>query len=169
MTGKSLNEDGEQVHPGEGRNTESSPFLDTCLDCVVFPSLLFIQFGATMFCQSKEGVLALDWRLVFSAICLFCIVAAVYRQIMRRHQWGSLLLLLLPEIFTNLLLAMVMLVTLLVAYQALLGLTAILSLVGSCALIHISIDGEGGGSSRDYQLLDDDTTAEEDDEFCDVC
>ena len=130
----------------------STRSADACLDWVVFPALLFIQFAATMYCQMQQGVSDLDWKVVHAVVLLFCLVAGLYRQVLRRHPFESLVLLLLPEIFTNVLLAMVMFWSLEAAYEALISLTIILSLVGTAASVHIRLlDRET--VPEDYQLL----------------
>ena len=60
-----------------------------------------------MFKQMNESTLTMDWRIVQATIFLFCLVAGVYRQVLRRHPWDSLVLLLLPELFTNILLGII--------------------------------------------------------------
>ena len=139
------------------RNAISLKTADACLDWVIFPALLFIQFGATIFCQMKEGNATLDWKLVHSTILLFCIVAGLYRQILRQNS-DSIAMLLLPEIFTNILLAMVMLVDTALAYATLVTLTAILIVVGSSFLFMVERHEQSG----DYhQLCDEDDENEE--------
>lgn len=117
----------------------STKAADAALDWIVFPLLLFVQFGATMYCQARQGVLELNWAIVLATISVFCIVAGIYRQVLRRHPSESLLFLLLPELFTNFLLAMVMFGDLGSAFEALVLLTVILGLVGGLASAHTSI------------------------------
>lgn len=146
----------------------STKTADECLDWVVFPALLFIQFGATMFCQMKQGLLILDWKAVYATVLLFCVIAALYRQVLRRHPWGSLILLLLPEIFTNVLLGMVMFGSLLAAYEALVILLLILFGVGSIAAIHLYLHGRHVVSD-DYQRLRNSDEVESDDDNDWIC
>jgi FlaA1/EpsC-like NDP-sugar epimerase len=126
----------------------STTAADACLDWVVFPTLLFIQFGATMHCQMKEGVLDMDWKTVHSTIFLFCIVAGVYRQILRRYS-ESIVLLLLPEIFTNILLALIMFGEMKTAYLVLVFLTLILFSIGAI----LANCGREDERPTDYQRL----------------
>jgi hypothetical protein len=130
----------------------STKTADACLDWVIFPSLLFIQFGATMYCQAQQGVLALNWIKVLATISVFCIVAAFYRPVLRRHPSESLMFLLLPELFTNGLLAMVMFGNLGSAFEALVWLTFILVLVGGLASVHASMLLQNS-APQDYQQL----------------
>ena len=141
---------------------------DACLDWVVFPGLLFLQFGATMYCQAKQGILELDWAIVLSAISLFCFVAGVYRQIMRFHPSESMVLLLLPELFTNFLLAMVMFGNLARAFESLAFLTCVLVLIGGLASAHASLHRRKT-APQDYQPLagsDEDGSESEDEWIC---
>jgi hypothetical protein len=117
----------------------STKTADACLDWVIFPALLLIQFGATMYCQAQQGILTLDWTKVLPCLMLFCLVAGVYRQVLRRHPSESLFFLLLPELFTNGLLAMVMFGNLERTFEALILLTFVLLLVGGFASWHASI------------------------------
>ena len=147
----------------------SARVADCCLDWVIFPALLFIQFGATMYCQQMAGVpeaLALDWRVVHFTIFLFCLVAGLYRQILRQHPWQSLPLLLLPEFFTNISLAFVMFSNLNTAYFVLVSLTLLLSLLGLVAGGGILIQESPVVVTSDYQLLLEGQEDEEDDWIC---
>lgn len=129
---------------------------DCCLDWVVFPALLFVQFGATIYCQVKEGVpQTLDWRVVHFSIFLFCLVAGLYRRVLRRQSWDSksLVLLLLPEIFTNILLATVMFSSLETAFETLVVFTLLLTVLGLFAAATASTSEGEVASLEDYQLL----------------
>jgi hypothetical protein len=145
----------------------SSETADACLDWVIFPLLLFIQFGATMYCQMEEGGVLprLDWKTVHMTVFTFCLVAGIYRQIMRRHtRWCSLvrlLLLLLPEIFTNILLAMVMFTSLSMAYTALTILALLLSLIGIVAGVDLlwNMDTQRASAEVIMMKFDDDDEA----------
>jgi FlaA1/EpsC-like NDP-sugar epimerase len=141
----------------------SSRTADACLDWVIFPVLLFIQFAATMYCQMRQGVFDLDWKVVHAVVLLFCVVAGFYRQVLRRHPYESLVLLLLPEIFTNILLAMVMFGSLLAAYEALIVLTLLLFLIGSIAAIQMALQ-DREIAPEDYKRLREDDDEETSDE-----
>ena len=132
----------------------STRMADACLDWVVFPALLFVQFGATMYCQSQQGILRLNWIKVLATVAIFCIVAGIYRQVLRRHPMDYLLLLLLPEIFTNILLALVMFGTLERAFQVLFILTLVLSAGGAAATVH-SVLLHRNNAPEDYRPLND--------------
>jgi hypothetical protein len=130
----------------------SAGFADFCLDWVIFPALLFIQFGTTMYCQMEEGTLNMDWKIVHVTIFLFCLVGGVYRQLLRRHPWESLALLLLPELFTNIVLLIVIFGSVEEAFNYLVGFTGVLSLLGLISAGHALIYDTQVESS-DYQLL----------------
>jgi hypothetical protein len=144
----------------------STKTADACLDWVIFPALLFIQFGATMYCQMRQGILILDWKVVHATVLLFCVVAGVYRQVLRRHPWESLVMLLLPEVFTNILLAMVMFGSLITAYESLVVLTFTLLAVGSLAAAHTSLL-KRDVAPTDYQRLREEDDEDTEDEW--VC
>ncbi len=139
----------------------STRTADACLDWVIFPALLFVQFGATMYCQYWQGILILDWSAVIATVAMFCIVAGIYRQVLRRHPMDSLVLLLLPEIFTNILLAMVMLGNIESAFDLLIALTLVQFLVGGIVASH-SAFLRRSPAAEDYRPLDDG----DDDEDC---
>lgn len=105
-----------------------------------------------MYCQAQEGTLDLDWAIVVFTICCFCLIAGVYRQVLRRHPSESLVFLLLPELFTNFLLAMVMFGNIGSAFEALILLTLILGLVGGLAWAHAAMLRQKS-SPQDYQPL----------------
>ena len=132
----------------------STRMADACLDWVVFPALLFVQFGATMYCQSQQGILRLNWINVLATVAIFCIVAGIYRQVLRRHPLDSLLLLLLPEIFTNILLALVMFGNLESAFQVLFILTLVLIAGGAVGAVH-SVLLHRNNVPEDYRPLND--------------
>jgi hypothetical protein len=83
-----------------------------------------------MYGQKKQEVLEMDWKTVHSTIFLFCIVAGVYRHILRRYS-EFIVLLLLPEIFTNVVLALIMFGEIKTAYMVLVFLTLILFSIGA--------------------------------------
>ena len=152
---------------------------DACLDWVIFPSLLFVQFGATLYCETYQEE---DHQLYSNAVCmlsvaLFCAVAGIFRQIVRRHpSLESVVVLLLPEVMTNLLLAWVMIGSLNEAMTLLYWSTGLLVLVGGIAYAHARIlrhRGLGDNNKRQlvnpnhYQLLVDKkmTAFEDGDDF----
>lgn len=144
----------------EASDCLSSTLVDACLDWVVFPSLLFVQFGATMVYEARMEKLVLDWCTVLFTIALFCLVAGLYRWIFRMHaSCHSLILMLLPEIFTNVVLAAVMFGTLALAYQTLVAATFILILLGSLGGVHLLVNPSASSTSYsaayDYQVLED--------------
>ena len=127
--------------------------VDMCLDWVVFPLLLFVQFGVTMHCRRKIGLENLDWKLVNAAILIFSIFAGLYRKVVRIHPRRSLILLLMPEIFTNGLLLMIMVGKLDLAFGVLTCLTAALIIFTATISIHLSIIRKRSTSPHDYQQL----------------
>lgn len=152
----------EKILATPKRRRLSAKVADFCLDWVVFPALLFIQFGATMYCQMKEGALNLDWKIVHITIFLFCLVGGVYRQVLRRHPWESLFLLLLPELFTNIMLGTVIFGSLETAFNYLVAFTGVLSFLGLIAAGQVLLHDRQVESS-DYQLLYE--TEESEDEW----
>ncbi|CAJ1963996.1 unnamed protein product [Cylindrotheca closterium] len=152
-----------------GRRNLSAKVADFCLDWVVFPALLFIQFGVTMYKQMNESTLKMDWRVVQVMVFLFCLVAGVYRQVLRRHPWDSMVLLLLPELFTNILLGIAIFGKLEEAFTYLVTFTAALSLLGLVAAGQVLYWEQRRPvklSSSDYQLLKEDQQDEEDEWIC---
>ena len=133
----------------------SARVADAFLDWIIFPALLFIQFAATMYCQAQRGVLELAWADVMILVSIFCIVAGIYRRVLRNHPSESLLLLLLPEIFTNLLLCAVMFGDVTGALILLRVLTAILVLVGGMTAAHIALSASSSVivNPEDYRRL----------------
>jgi hypothetical protein len=143
----------------------STKTADACLDWMLFPALIFVQFGLTMYySQMKEGILVMDWKVVHSTILVFCITAGFYRQILRLHS-DSIFLLLLPEMFTN----MILLATLgdfTTAYNILVAMTIVLLLIGSM----IYYWAQASGTPSDYkQLVDVDAEEVESDEEEWIC
>jgi hypothetical protein len=142
-----------------GRRCLSVKTADAILDWFIFPALLYIQFGVTLYCQQQQrtqiqppeaGVSHIDVTgivLIFSMITMFCVVAIGHRRIYRRRPRDddgssssssvpSLLLLLLPEIFTNVVLASVMLTDLVTAFRVLVVLTGLLTVASGMGLPH---------------------------------
>ena len=165
----------------------STKVADACLDWVIFPALLFIQFGATMHWSSgssseqttgteqqlPNGIVivvnddstSLNWMVVHSTIFLFCLIAGIYRQILRQKS-DSIVFLLLPEVFTNILLALVMVLpTITIAYYVLVALSVVLATVGCIFEYFVDVDQQEVVVTSDYQRLND----EEDVEDCDDC
>jgi hypothetical protein len=137
----------------------STKTADACLDWMLFPALLFVQFGLTMYAQMKEGVLVMDWKVVHSTILVFCITAGFYRQILRLHS-ASIFLLLLPELLTNMIL-LATLGDLTTAYNILVAATILLLLIGSM----IAYWAQASGTPSDYKhLVDVDAEEVESDE-----
>jgi hypothetical protein len=111
---------------------------DAILDWIVFPLLLFIQFGSSMFFQQQLGVLNLRWAPAMGIISLFCVASVKYRNIFRSHPVQSIILLLLPEVFTNIVLATVMFADdLLTAMHTLTALTAVI--LFACLIGHVQV------------------------------
>jgi hypothetical protein len=110
---------------------------DAVLDWFVFPFLLFIQFGTTMYCQQQQDILTVQWEFAMCTISTFCIAAVGYRTIFRIHPIQSITLLLLPEIFTNIVLATVMFTNILNALYILIVLTFIIFIVATIGYIQV--------------------------------
>ena len=163
----------------------STKVADACLDWVIFPALLFIQFGATMHWSSTEqhtgteqqlpnGIVivvnddcesSLNWMVVHSTIFLFCLIAGIYRQILRQKS-DSIVFLLLPEVFTNILLALVMILpTITFAYYVLVVLSVVLATIGCIFEYFVDVEQRQEVVTSDYQRLND----EDDDEDGDDC
>ena len=113
---------------------------DAVLDWFIFPFLLFIQFGTSMYCQQQQQQqdrLTVQWEFAMCSICIFCIAAVGYRKIFRIHPIQSIILLLLPEIFTNIVLATVMFTNILNALYILITLTVVIFVVATIGFIQI--------------------------------
>lgn len=109
---------------------------DRLLDWIIFPLLLFVQFGTTMYFQQNFGALELQWVPTMGLISVFCITSIKYRNVFRVHPIQSMTILLLPEVFTNIVLATVLFANeLLTAYYTLVALTA--ALLIAAAIGHI--------------------------------
>jgi hypothetical protein len=120
-----------------GRRRITVKCADAVLDWFVFPFLLFIQFGTTMYCQQQQDTLTVQWEFAMGVICIFCIAAVGYRKIFRIHPIQSITLLLLPEIFTNIVLATVMFTNILNALYILIVLTTIIFIVATTGYIQV--------------------------------
>jgi hypothetical protein len=143
-----------------GRNL-SVKFADAILDWVIFPSLLFIQFGATMYCQKKQGTLSMSWEIVLLSVAIFCLVSIMYRKIYRVHPIQSMILLLLPEVFTNGILAMVMFTGLENSFKVMLGLTAVLAMMSGVGSVHITtISRQAAVGNYERILRDEDDNSD---------
>ena len=155
----------EKKEPRVGRNL-SVKFADAVLDWVIFPALLFIQFGATMYCQKKQGTLNMSWEIVLSCVAIFCLVSIMYRKIYRVHPIQSMVLLLLPEVFTNGILATVMFTSLENSFQVMLGLTAVLGMLSGIGSIQIATFNRQTAAG-DYERVRREEDDDSDDEW--VC
>mmetsp|Transcript_48145 Transcript_48145/g.52085 ORF Transcript_48145/g.52085 Transcript_48145/m.52085 type:complete len:131 (+) Transcript_48145:241-633(+) len=94
-----------------------------------------------MYCQQQQqqqqGRLAVQWESTMCSICIFCIAAVGYRKIFRIHPIQSIILLLLPEIFTNIVLATVMFINILNALYILIALTVVIFVIATIGFIQI--------------------------------
>ena len=138
----------------QSRRILSTFTADAILDWLVYPMILYVQFATTMYWQMKQGVLELEWTAVTVDVLLFSLVAGVYRQILRQHPYESLSLLLLPEIFTNILLAMVVFGSIVTAYKTLKSFTYLLLIIGLIFGVQLH-DQDRNVQNSDYHLLDD--------------
>jgi FlaA1/EpsC-like NDP-sugar epimerase len=148
----------------EKNRCPSVRIVNFCLDWVIFPTLLFVQFGATMYTESLSHALDVNWRLVHICIFLFCFVAGVYRQVIRRYSSDSLFLILLPEFFTIFLLCSVIFGSLENAFYSLVVSTGMLSVRGilcACQLLRME---EEPVQAEDYNLLLSSDSGEDGDE-----
>lgn len=103
-------------------------------------------------------------------VFLFCVTSVKYRKIFRVHPVQSITLLLMPEIFTNMVLSTILFTyDLLFAFRMLNVLTAII-LVAS-AIGHLQVVKyerlEAVPKAGDYKLLKDEGNGDSDDEW--VC
>ena len=64
---KTHNDDGSSVR----QRLQSGTCVDALLDWIVFPLLLFIQFGTTMYCQQELGTLNVRWIRSMGLIAIF--------------------------------------------------------------------------------------------------
>lgn len=149
---ENMKTEGKSMTQTRRRRILSTKAADACLDWVIFPALLFIQFGATMYCHAQQGVLNLNWIVVLTAVFCFCVVAGIYRKILRSHYSESLLLLLLPEIATNMLLALVMTADLTIAFEVLIAFTIVLILIGGASHLD-AIRHQRMATPQDYQRV----------------
>lgn len=140
---------------------------DAILDWIVFPLLLFVQFGTTMYCQQQLGILKLPWMPMMGIISVFCLSTIEYRKIYRGHPSQSITLLLLPEIFTNIVLASVMIVSPLYISVCILAVLTVVILFAT-TIGHFQV-GRHERSVKDegYKLLDEEFNEDSDDEW--VC
>jgi hypothetical protein len=149
-----------------GRNI-SVKFADAVLDWFIFPALLFIQFGATMYYQQEAQTTDMPWFYVMAGVAIFCITALVYRKIYRIHPIQSLMILLLPELFTKVILATVMFQDFNTAFLVLIVFTIILAVLGGVGWIQINQSSrrdEAVAAAGDYQRLhqeEDDVDSDE--------
>lgn len=158
---------------GDGSSARRLCFRSKCadiiLDWIVFPLLLFIQFGQTMYCQQKFGVPRLRWMPTMGLITLFCLSSVKYRRVFRAHPIQSIALLLLPEIFTNIILATVLVATdLVTAYYILFALTAVLlvaAVIGHVQIAEYQRTTLTMANASDYKLLHPEENDSSDDEW----
>lgn len=146
-----------------------SKCADIILDWIIFPLLLFIQFGQTIYCQQKFGVHRLGWVPTMGLISLFCLTSVKYRDVFRAHPIQSITLLLLPEIFTNIVLATVLFATdLVTAYNTLFALTAVLlvaAVIGHVQIAEYERSTMTRANASDYTLLHPEENDSNDDEW----
>ena len=142
---------------------------DAVLDWFVFPFLLFIQFGTTMYCQQQQDILTVQWEFAMCTISTFCIAAVGYRKIFRIHPIHSITLLLLPEIFTNIVLATVMFTNIVNALYILIVLTFIIFIVATIGYIQVQqykrllLVPSSPSHASDYKCLHQEEHEEEED------
>eukprot|EP00934_Nitzschia_sp_Nitz4_P004154 Nitzschia sp. Nitz4//scaffold148_size54725//31499//32074//NITZ4_006660-RA/size54725-processed-gene-0.23-mRNA-1//-1//CDS//3329536754//4144//frame0 len=139
------------------------------LDWVVFPLLLFVQYGFSWHCQQSDQHLNNNTTLFpsawLTALCVasFCLTSVGYRHVIKTHPvWNThLVLLLLPEAFTNILLAVALWVSLGQALMVLTGFTLLLALMGMGVAWHAQSWAISTGEDV-YQLLEEESLQEED-------
>lgn len=142
MNGKTIQQQSPSPSPGrcchhrQKTGCLSVQLADAIMDWFIFPALLFVQFGTTMYTQVQRNMddvhdasLPIGWIQTMATVTLFCLVAIAYRTIYRIHPIQSLWLLLLPEVFTNTVLATVMFAPLSTAYEVLVVLTAVMMIL----------------------------------------
>ncbi len=149
---------------------QSTTCADFLLDWIIFPLLLFMQFGTTMYCQHQLGTLELQLIPTFGWVSLFCVSSVKYRVVFREHPIQSITLLLLPEVFTNIILAMVMFMSdLEIALETLIVLTVVLLIAAFVGEVQLTKYKRSATlpKASDYHLLH----AEENDDVVDeyVC
>lgn len=141
---------------------------DAILDWIVFPLLLFIQFGSAMYFQQQLGVLNLRWAPAMGIISLFCVASVKYRNVFRSHPAQSIVLLLLPEAFTNIVLATIMFADdLLTAMYTLTALTAVIlvaALIGHVQVVRYE-RSVAITKASDYKLLHQEENVEREREW----
>lgn len=150
---------------------------ERCLEWIIFPILLFLQFEVTMHCEFAHGdeVKLLDWRVVHVTILVFCLMGGIYRQIMRLYHCQSTVLMLLPELFTNLVLGRVLFGSVFKGYELLVILTFVLLFIATIAFIQISLrkNENSDNSNNDFYLLpsieEDTNTADDGESDCSMC
>jgi len=155
---------------GSVRRILSVKCADVILDWIIFPLLLFVQFGSTMYYQQSMGMRKLPWAPTMGVISVFCIASVKFRNLFRTHPVQSIALLLLPEVFTNVVLAIVMVSNdLSIAFHTLIALTVVIvvtTLVGHCQMkkykraVVVPMESE-------YKLLPEEEDEGSDDEW--VC
>ena len=151
--------------PTARRGILSTSCADAALDWVVFPALLFVQFGVIMYSQMLQDSLRLSWPVVMATIFAFCVVAGVYRRFLRKC-CSSLVLLLLPEIFTNVVLALGMIGDLEYAFDFLIIFTGVLAGIGAGLAVIVSRMGDEAGDYRPLHVEEHQEESDDEDFLC---
>jgi hypothetical protein len=111
----------------EDTGVDSSTLMDSSfITLALLPCLLFIQFGMAFYLHDKSTS-SLSWPLVNLAIVLYVAAVWIYRQACVDFNIGSLVMLLLPELLMDIVLALVLFNRVVLALATLLSSTMLLS------------------------------------------
>lgn len=107
--------------------TDDSSMMDNSfITWVLLPCLLFIQFGMPFYIHDKATA-SLSWSLVNFVIVLYVAAVWIYRQACLDSNIGSVIMLLLPELLMDIVLALILFNRVVLALAALLASTMLLS------------------------------------------
>lgn len=146
----------------------------------IFFALLNICFGLTLYCQYMQQYdekqnspprISLTWIIFnFLTIAVFCIIAVTYRNFYRCGPTiVSLLLFLLPDIFANIVLHIVLVAGIFIGFVALVALTVVLSIMLFIGFYHQRVSGlHSIVDPTGYKRLTDPEDDDNDDEAIDA-
>jgi hypothetical protein len=105
---------------------DSSMMDNSFITWALLPCLLFIQFGMPFYIHDKATA-SLSWSLVNFVILLYVAAVWIYRQACIDSNIGSIVMLLLPELLMDIVLALILFNRVVLALAALLASTMLLS------------------------------------------
>lgn len=132
---------------------------DTTILLLLFPLLLMAQFGLIFSNPMLDSSLGVSWSTVNYVIVLFAITSWLYRHTLADLKVSNLLLLVMPEIFLNVVLGLVLWGNAAMGFTGLLSCLFVFGLFVTLSSLRILICSAVYGEADEEPLVDEETNA----------